>query len=54
MSTLGDTRCPYCDGTTDQHAATCGTLLPPIEGTIDVHDPGDWQFPPPSDEEPEG
>jgi len=34
--TMGDTKCPHCDGTTQEHAPSCGTLLPPIEGTIDI------------------
>jgi len=33
---MGDTKCPYCDGTADEHDPSCGTLLPPITGTIDI------------------
>jgi len=34
-------KCPYCDGTTEEHAADCGTLLPPIEGTINLIEEAD-------------
>jgi hypothetical protein len=37
----GDTACPYCSGTTEQHDPDCGTLLPPIVGVLDVIDPHD-------------
>jgi len=48
---MGDTKCPYCDGTTTEHDPACGTLLPPITGTVDVSDLGDRLAPRSQEEE---
>jgi len=29
-------KCPYCDGTEEEHNPSCGTLLPPITGTVEI------------------